>query len=102
MVGLPFSGPLAGDGIGGLLVRVSLPVLVRYLCHHANGFYARQPQHPPSTYLEALKVEKSRLEAESRQPNFQTAVIQILWFGATVQGQGPGAALCARSPAPQG
>ena len=61
-MGLPFSDPLAGDGMGGLLVRVSPPMLVRYLCHHANGFYARQPHHPPSIHLDASKVKKSQFK----------------------------------------
>jgi hypothetical protein len=34
--------------MGWLFVRVSPLGLVRRLCHHANGFCARQPHHPPS------------------------------------------------------
>ena len=76
-MGLPFSGPLAGDGMGGLLVRVSPTVLTRYLCHHANGFYARQPHHPPSTHLDASKVKKSQFKADCCRSNFQTAVLRL-------------------------
>ena len=73
--GLPFSGPLAGYGVGWALVGVLPLRVVRRQSHHANGFYARQPRHPPSIHLDALNVETSQFEAESRLPNYQTADI---------------------------
>jgi len=68
VAGLPFSGPLAGDGLGWSGANVSPLVMVRCLSHHANGFCARQPRYPPSTDLDALQRRGGslRLEADSQ------------------------------------
>jgi hypothetical protein len=58
----------------------TMPALVRCLAQDTNAACARQARHLASLDFDVLGG--SQLKAGSRQPNFQTAVIQILWFGA--------------------
>ncbi|MBB1077923.1 hypothetical protein HUU62_26345 [Rhodoferax sp. 4810] len=53
-VSLPFSGLLAGEGLGGTDDRVSPPTPARRPSRHANEACARQPHHPPSKCLDAV------------------------------------------------
>ena len=79
--GLPFSGPLAGNGIGSPLGQVFPLVVVRHLSHHANGFCARQPRHSPSTVLDTGSGGAGQIEAQSYRANFLTTGIQTIGFG---------------------
>ncbi len=65
-MGLPFSGLLAGEGLGCPCWRVSLPALARQMSRHANEACTRQPHHPPSTVLEAIRGRQVKAIIDSR------------------------------------